>query len=576
MPLDINLFREHAGGDPAVVRESESRRRRSTAAVNAVVAHDERWRYLTGSLDKLRKERNELQKQVAGKKKSGEPCDDIVLKIKEMGDTIAKTEQEQASLKDSIDSLLKTIGNIVDDSVPVSENEIDNKIERRWGEGRSGEGLLPHHELLWRIGGFEPDRGVQVAGHRGYFLRDVCVLLNQALINYALTFLRQRQFCLLQPPYFMKKEVMEGAAQLEQFEEELYKVGDGSGNDSLFLIATSEQPLCGYHKGEWMDEKILPLRYGGVSTCFRKEAGAHGKDTWGIFRVHQFEKVEQFVLCEGDINVSRQIHDEMIASAEEFYQSLGLPYQVVNIVSGALNNAAIKKFDLEGWFPSQSSYRELVSCSNCTDYQSRALEIRSGIKKVDQREKKYVHMLNATLCATGRVLSCILETYQEDNGVRVPPALIPFMEGLDFLPFVRKPKFVLNMNVSVPASTEVKPVSNKVSVQFTPSPTASEAGSKDSIAKSSDSLKRPVYTSPAPVSCGNPCMLVRLGPHLPSLDELDNFLRFHSFAEGARPNITDKILFDSLPSNVSWASYPSISRWAHYMKNYHVDSSNLK
>ena len=320
--------------------------------------------------------------------------------------------------------------------MPVSQDEeADTEVVRTWGTPVTGEDLLHHHDLLWRIGGFEPERGSAVAGHRGYFLRDAGLLLNMALINYGISFLRARQYSVLQPPYFMNRDVMAGVAQLEQFDEELYKV---TGDDDKYLIATSEQPLCGFHKGEWMEEKQLPLRYGGVSTCFRKEAGAHGKDCWGIFRVHQFDKVEQFVVCEGDLEVSRKMQDEMILAAEEFYQSLGIAYRVVNIVSGELNNAAIKKFDLEGWFPGYDTYRELVSCSNCTDYQSRSMEIRCGVKKVGQDAKKYVHMLNSTLCACTRTICAILENFQTPEGVRVPEVLVPFMGGLTFLPFVRE------------------------------------------------------------------------------------------------------------------------------------------
>jgi seryl-tRNA synthetase len=288
------------------------------------------------------------------------------------------------------------------------------------------------------------------------------VLLNQAFINYGIAFLRARQYKIVQPPYMMRKDIMAGVAQLEQFDEELYHVG--GGDSDLYLIATSEQPLCAYHLGEWMEEKSLPLRYSGISTCFRKEAGSHGKDNWGIFRVHQFEKVEQFVLCEGDLEVSKKMQDEMIKTAEEFYQSLGFPYHVINIASGALNNAAIKKLDLECWFPGYNAYRELVSCSNCTDYQSRAMEIRCGIKKMGDREKKYVHMLNATLCATGRAICCLLETYQDADGVRIPEVLVPYMGGLTFLvrsfpcfPFLAQPLALdltqaLTLRSPVPAS----------------------------------------------------------------------------------------------------------------------------
>lgn len=205
-------------------------------------------------------------------------------------------------------------------------------------------------------------------------------------------------------------------------------------DDKCYLIATSEQPISAYHRGEWVPEPELPLQYAGISTCFRKEAGAAGRDMWGIFRVHQFEKVEQFVLCKPE--ASWEKHEEMIGIAEEFYKSLELPYRVVNIVSGALNNAAAKKYDLEAWFPGYGTYRELVSCSNCTDYQARALGVRCGAtKKTGAKATPYVHMLNATLCATERTMCCIVENYQTEKGVRVPAVLQPFMGGIEFLDF---------------------------------------------------------------------------------------------------------------------------------------------
>jgi len=439
MPLDIVMFRAHQGGNPDLIRESQRRRHKPVELVDEIIAKDEAWRHITGDIDDLKKKRNQVQKDVATKKKAGEPCDDLVAQIKAIGDEIDKTEQTKDALKSEVDKLVNKIGNIVADDVPVGNDEdTGNRVERKWGTPRDPAGLLNHHDLLWRIGGYEPERGSAVAGHRGYFLRDAGVLLNQAFINYGISFLRKRNYSILQPPYMMKKDVMAGVAQLEQFDEELYKVG-GDGDDK-YLIATSEQPICGFHMNEWMEEKSLPIRYSGISTCFRKEAGSHGKDTWGIFRVHQFEKVEQFVICDGDLEKSKLMQDEMIKTAEEFYQSLGFPYHVINIVSGALNNAAIKKLDLECWFPGYNAYRELVSCSNCTDYQSRPMEIRCGVKKMGATDKKYVHMLNATLCATGRAICCILATYQEADGVRIPEVLVPFMGGITFLPFVRESK----------------------------------------------------------------------------------------------------------------------------------------
>jgi hypothetical protein len=192
---------------------------------------------------------------------------------------------------------------------------------------------------------------------------------------------------------------------------------------------------------------LLQKRYAGYSTCFRKEAGAHGKDTWGIFRVHQFEKIEQFVIA--DPEKSWDLFNEMINTSEEFYQSLGLSYRVVAIVSGALNNAAAKKYDLEAWFPYQGEFKELVSCSNCTDYQSRRLEIRCGVKKMGDREKKYVHCLNSTLCATERAMCAVLENWQREDGFEVPPPLVPYMDGRTFIPYTKPaPKKQAKVNES--------------------------------------------------------------------------------------------------------------------------------
>lgn len=235
------------------------------------------------------------------------------------------------------------------------------------------------------------------------------------MINYGLEFLDKKGYTPLQTPQFMLKDYMAKTAQLEQFDEELYKVveGEDDGQNDKYLIATSEQPISAFHADEWMVAKDLPIKYAGFSTCYRKEAGSHGRDAWGIFRVHQFEKVEQFVIT--DPEKSWEAMDDMIAVSEEFYRSLGVPFRVVTIVSGALNNAAAKKFDLEAWFPFQGEYKELVSCSNCTDYQSRALEIRFGAKLQTEIRKKYVHALNSTLCATERALCCLLENFQTEE-----------------------------------------------------------------------------------------------------------------------------------------------------------------
>jgi len=232
----------------------------------------------------------------------------------------------------------------------------------------------------------------------------------------------------------MKKEVMQEVAQLSQFDDELYKViGKGSENkddksvDEKYLIATAEQPIAAFHRDEWIDEKSLPIKYAGISSCFRQEVGSHGRDTRGIFRVHQFEKVEQFVITSPHDGASWAMMDEMIDNAETFCKLLNIPYRVVCIVSGALNNAAAKKLDLEAWFPGSGAFRELVSCSNCLDYQARRLRVRYGQTKKMNQATEYCHMLNATMCAVTRVICVLMEMNQTETGIKVPEALKLYM-----------------------------------------------------------------------------------------------------------------------------------------------------
>lgn len=294
--------------------------------------------------------------------------------------------------------------------------------------------LRHHHELLYMIGGYEPQAGAKIAGHRAYFLTGPGVILNLALQQYALNFLLKNRYNPVYPPFFMDKNIMAKTAELADFDEQLYHVSGEKDDTEKYLIATSEQPISAMHMNQWMEEDHLPIRYAGLSTCFRKEAGSHGKDAWGIFRVHQFEKIEQFVYCQPE--ESWKFHEEMIKMSEEFYDSLGLSYQVVGIVSGALNNAAAKKYDLEAWFPTLECYRELVSCSNCTDYQARAMNTR--LRTGEKDKKTYVHMLNSTLCATTRTICCLLENYQDETGVLVPEVLQPYT-GCERFDYVRDP-----------------------------------------------------------------------------------------------------------------------------------------
>ncbi len=438
MPLDISLFRQDAG----IVCQSQRARFESEKLVSEVLALDTRWRKARSALDDRCRERARLQTEItkrfkatddgAGNDEHRHAC---LQTLRTLKSAIATTKKALDTLEESRAVLISRVGNIVHKSVPISDDEGDSVVVRKWGKINPATGTEEHHHtLLWRIGGYEPLRGAKIAGHRGYFLTGPGVLLNLALQNYGLAFLAERGYTPVQPPYFMKKEVMAQTAQLSQFDEELYHVGEEKGGEEnkYYLIATSEQPLSAMHRQEWLLPAQLPIKYAGTSTCFRKEAGAYGRDAWGIFRVHQFEKIEQFLLCEP--GASWDFHEEMIRNAESFYRSLDLPHRVVNIVSGALNNACAKKYDLEGWFPTLRRYMEFVLCSNCTDYQSRALGIRCGAKT--GTGKTYVHMLNSTLCATTRTITCILENYQTADGVVVPEVLRPYC-GVDFFPFVQ-------------------------------------------------------------------------------------------------------------------------------------------
>jgi seryl-tRNA synthetase len=326
----------------------------------------------------VQKQQNDLSKQIGPKKKAGEDTTAILEQCTNLKIKIADMEKSRDDLELKRDELLYKIGNIVAPDVPISMDEAENGLIKTHGECKPGTNLKRHDELLYMIGGFEPKVGSEVAGHRGYFLTGPGLWLNQALINYGLRFLHKKNFKHVQTPFFMKKDAMKLVCQLEDFDESLYKVS-AEDEEEKFLIATSEQPICALHRDEYLNPNSLPIKYAGYSTCFRKEAGSSGKDVLGIFRVHQFEKVEQFAITSPE--VSWEMHEELLRNVEEFYQSLGFSYRVVSIVSGSLNNAAAKKYDLEAWFPAMGQYRELVSNSNCTDYQSRRLNIQYGVKK---------------------------------------------------------------------------------------------------------------------------------------------------------------------------------------------------
>ncbi|XP_068703232.1 serine--tRNA ligase, cytoplasmic-like [Montipora foliosa] len=470
MVLDLDLFRVNKGGDPEKIRENQSKRYKDTKLVDEIVEADDKWRKLRFSADNWNKLKNLCSKQIGEKMKrkeavgeSEELPENVVDGLEELtpeilqGLTVTQIKSIRTLIDGNItkcnDEVLKVeqdrneklfeVGNLLHESVPISNDEDENKVMRTWGDS-SVKKKYSHVDLAYMVDGVDTERGALVAGSRGYFLKGPLVFLQQALIQLATRTLYKKGFVPLYTPFFMTKDAMQKVAQLSQFDEELYKViGKGAGEagyEERYLIATSEQPIAALHRDEWMAASAddLPKKYAGFSSCFRQEAGSHGRDTRGIFRVHQFEKVEQFVICSPLDDISWQMFDEMIGNAEEMNQALGIPYRIVNIVSGELNNAAAMKYDLEAWFPGSGAFRELVSCSNCTDYQARRLQVRFGQTKKMGEQTKFVHMLNATMCAVSRTICALLENYQTEEGIALPAVLKPLMpEGMDFLKYVK-------------------------------------------------------------------------------------------------------------------------------------------
>ena len=419
--LDIKLFREN----PDLIRRSEKKRFRGIENVEKVIEYDTKWRDGLKKLNELRAERNKLSKSFNEARKRGkEELEILQIKAKEVSREIVMLEPQISEFIEKRDQYRYKVGNIVDENVPVSETEEDNLLI-------SEEGIIPsfnfepsnHVDLIEGVDGAEFKSASEISGSRFYYLKGDMVYLNMALLKFAMDILSEKGFTPFQTPFFIKHDVIKETAELADFEETLYKV---EGED-LYLIATSEQTLAALHRGDIIDERTLPRKYCGISSCFRREAGSHGRDTLGIFRVHQFEKIEQFVFCSEED--SKNIHQELLENAEIIYKKLKIPYRIVSIVSSELNDNASKKYDLEGWFPGSNTYRELVSCTNCTDYQARKLNARCGIQG-DSDSLKMCHTLNSTAVATERTICCILENYQQEDGtIRIPEVLVPYMNG---------------------------------------------------------------------------------------------------------------------------------------------------
>ncbi len=413
--------------DPKILRENPEKiqqmlkDRAVKFDLEGLISADKKRREHIIKTDELRKKKNQVSVEFGQKKKAGENTTELLNEMVNVGKDLENLEYEQKVVEQNYAKLAYTIPNLIHESVPIAQDETGNKEIRRWGDVPKFDFKIQDHiDISANLDLVDLERAAKVSGARFYYLKNDLVRLNQALMNYALDFLAQKNYTLMQPPYMINKKSMEGAIIAEDFEGVIYKIQD----EDLYLIGTSEHAMAAMHSGEIVEGKKLPIRYAGVSPCFRKEAGAHGRDQKGIFRVHQFEKIEQFVFARPE--ESWQEHEKMISTAEEFYQNLGIPYRVVLLSSGDMGKISAKTYDIEAWMAGHNTYREIVSCSNCLDYQARRLKIRFRDKT--NEETQFLHTLNSTLVATSRVLVSIMENFQTKDGhISIPKILHSYM-----------------------------------------------------------------------------------------------------------------------------------------------------
>ncbi len=414
----------------AAIKESMSRRK-SDYPVDEMLGLHEDINKINAEAQQLRAQRNKLSMQASeSKKKDGAVDKALTNEVSEIKKKLEGMEKALPEKEKRMEALLMNMPNILDKSVPYGTDDSQNVELSKWGEAEK-RGIPGHEEILAKLNALDIESAAKVSGARFYYLKGDIALLEQSLIRFAIDTIAAKGYTLISPPLMMKKEYYKGAAPLSDFEELLYKVTDPNEaqkedlektDDDLFMIGTSEHTLAAMHAGRIFSAKELPLKLIGVSPCFRREAGSHGKDTKGIFRVHQFYKVEQFVFS--DQESSDKIFDELIANSEDIFKKLGIPYRIVNICTGDIGTVASKKYDLEAFMPAQDKYREMVSCSNCTDWQS----LRLDIKYDKSGERKHVHTLNSTAIAVERAIVAITENYVQDDGtIKVPDALVKYM-----------------------------------------------------------------------------------------------------------------------------------------------------
>ena len=414
--LDSKLIKEN----PKIIQDMLDSRN-IKFDLDGLIDADKQRREFIQKTDELRKKKNQVALEISQKKKSGEDATTILDEMKNVSKELSSLESSQEEIEKKYSQLALTIPNLVHQSVPIGKDDSANKEIKKWGKIPEFDFKVNDHiDISEKLDLVDLERAAKVAGARFYFLKNDLVRLNQALIHYALDFLAEKNYSLIQPPYMINHQSMEGAVITDDFEEVIYKIED----EDLYMIGTSEHAMAAMHSDEIIEGKDLPLRYAGVSPCFRKEAGAHGRDQKGIFRVHQFDKIEQFVFTRPED--SWKEHERMLEIAEEFYQNLEIPYRVMLLSSGDMGKISAKTYDIEAWMAGQSAYREIVSCSNCLEFQARRLKIR--YREKTNEETKYLNTLNSTLVATSRVLVSIMENFQNKDGhITIPGVLQKYM-----------------------------------------------------------------------------------------------------------------------------------------------------
>jgi len=421
--LEIKFIREH----PDIVKKDLEKRdeKEKIKWVDEVLKLDDEWRKLKGEADELRSRRNALSMEINKLKKDKKDASKVIKEARDIPKKIENLEKEMKEKEEKIKYYLMRLPNILHESVPKGKSDEDNVEIEKFGKAPKFDFEPKSHvDLLEKNDFADLERAAKISGARWYFLKGELALLEMAISKYAVDFMTGKGYLLVAPPYMIRKEAVEGVTSLADFEEMIYKI---EGED-LFMIATSEHPLTAMWMGEVLEEKVLPIKMVGYSTCFRKEAGSHGKDTKGIFRVHQFNKIEQIIICKQE--ESWKLHEELKKNIEDFFKSLGIHIRTVNICTGDIGIVAAKKYDVEAWMPVQQKFREVGSCSNCTTYQATRLDLRYSAREGN----KYVHTLNSTCVATARALVAILENFQQKEGtIKIPDVLVPYMNGKKFI-----------------------------------------------------------------------------------------------------------------------------------------------